>query len=494
MLRVVLRADGSSVRGMGHLVRTLAIADALRARGVDCVLLSVDDPALEVVERSGIPIERLTGAEPPGFLGATLTALERLAPDVVVVDSYDVDEAQRNAMGSVARFVVRIDDGRGGSATDEVVLNGNVYGDEAPYNGARRSLLGPRYAPLRAAFARVSEPEHRSGIVVTMGGADPPGATLRIADALAAVAEPLTLVIGPRFQHAAALEAWHGLHPKVRILRDPAVTALRDAFASAALAVAAGGTTVLELAACRTPAVLVTIADNQLEVARAFEERGGAVRAGPFSDFDSGRLTTLVTGLLAAPARLAAMRDAMKTLVDGRGAERVAMDILEEWAVSDDLVRLRRATAADSRRVWAWRNDDVTRAQSISTDEVPWSTHEAWFERAMADPTRRLFIAEAKAGAVGVVRLDLAEDEAEVNINLAPEARGHGFGPRILKKAVAYAEAGLGLARVVARIKKGNAASLSAFEKAGFVQVADGEVTRWTHERGPSSLRSPGGA
>jgi RimJ/RimL family protein N-acetyltransferase len=82
------------------------------------------------------------------------------------------------------------------------------------------------------------------------------------------------------------------------------------------------------------------------------------------------------------------------------------------------------------------------------------------------------------------VRLDVAADapEAEVNINLAPHVRGRGLGTSALRKALSYAHGALSVRRVTARVKAANAASLRAFEKAGFRRTRTGEITEWVHE------------
>ncbi len=103
-----------------------------------------------------------------------------------------------------------------------------------------------------------------------------------------------------------------------------------EALAAADLAVSRAGGTVWELAAAGTPAVLVpyphATADHQTLNARHFERGGGAVVV---SDTAVENVPALVEGLLADPARLTRMREAMLRLAKPDAAEEIAEELIE---------------------------------------------------------------------------------------------------------------------------------------------------------------------
>jgi UDP-N-acetylglucosamine--N-acetylmuramyl-(pentapeptide) pyrophosphoryl-undecaprenol N-acetylglucosamine transferase len=98
---------------------------------------------------------------------------------------------------------------------------------------------------------------------------------------------------------------------------------------AADLAVSRAGGTVWELAAAGTPAILVpypyATADHQTLNARHFEQGGGAIVV---PDADVDRVPALVDELLADPARLAAMRQAMLALARPDAAEVIADELV----------------------------------------------------------------------------------------------------------------------------------------------------------------------
>jgi RimJ/RimL family protein N-acetyltransferase len=122
------------------------------------------------------------------------------------------------------------------------------------------------------------------------------------------------------------------------------------------------------------------------------------------------------------------------------------------------------------------RNEPTTRRWSLDDSRIPRPHHVAWLERRLASPeTSRLWLAEVRDGrglawrVVGQCRIDvLDEGSGEISIALAPAARGRGLGGRVIRAASARGMAELGLRSLVAVIKPDNAASIGAFERAGY--------------------------
>ena len=131
------------------------------------------------------------------------------------------------------------------------------------------------------------------------------------------------------------------------------------------------------------------------------------------------------------------------------------------------MITLRRVEETDKESLWQWRNDELTRQMSIDTQEVPWADHCVWFERVQRDPDRHLLIGESEHIPVGTVRLDCLDDAAEINITIAPSARGKGFGLALLDAATQYAKTQQ-LVALTAVIRPSNKASQIIFERAGY--------------------------
>ncbi len=112
---------------------------------------------------------------------------------------------------------------------------------------------------------------------------------------------------------------------------------------------------------------------------------------------------------------------------------------------------------ADAGLLFAWRNDALTRAMSISTDALPWERHIAWLSDRLARENPALYIAEQNGAPVGTIRID----GDRLSYTTAPEHRGGGVATAMLRWALS--EFGV----LTAEIKPANIPSIRAAESAG---------------------------
>jgi RimJ/RimL family protein N-acetyltransferase len=304
--------------------------------------------------------------------------------------------------------------------------------------------------------------------LVTFGGSDPDEMSAPILEALyrfdASRALEVTVVVGPSHRNAeTSVRLGECLGPRCQVLRNTnEMPSLMD---QADVAIGNAGSTAWEMAFMGLPAVLVVAADNQVGVAEGLQALGVAWSCGR-----SGGATVLeaaerVVSLLAARATRQAMSSAGQALVDGYGADRVVAAMIGSG------VWLRRAGPADCRRVWEWANEEAARAASFSSDPIPWSDHEKWFDARLREERCRILIAcDADDREIGYVRMEAEaeSDDATISICVAPERRGRGLGRRMIERAMAAADAWQPDRRVHAYIRPENAASARAFAAAGF--------------------------
>lgn len=133
----------------------------------------------------------------------------------------------------------------------------------------------------------------------------------------------------------------------------------------------------------------------------------------------------------------------------------------------DVALQFRAATIADASQLRRWRNDPLTRAASIRTAAVGEDEHRQWLDALLQNPKRELLIALRRDLAVGCVRFDRLEQELEMSWTVAPEARGHGIGSKMVRQAAADRPEAL-----MAKVRKDNHASARIAEAAGF-QLAE---------------------
>jgi len=489
---LLVRADASPTIGWGHAIRSLALAQTWITSGKRATLLSCElpPPIAYEWEASGacvLPLQSQSGTP------ADATEAGRAARDSgaswVVLDGNIFHADYHRELQAAGLRVLRIDDGRCPAAArcSDIVLNQNVNASAGLYSSGNPHctlLLGPRYALLRQIFLDPwpARPiSHRvQRVLVTMGGSDPANVTMKALDALRSIADHLmevVAVVGGSNSHLSQLKRQITSFPcSCRIEVSPRDIAHWMAWAD--LAISAAGTTCWELAHLGLPSVLVACAEDQSPVAGYLHEHGYALSLGWHPAVSAGTIARAVTELSESPERRAALSAAGKSLVDGKGAERVARTMTAR-------LTLRRATKADIDLLWAWANDPPTRAASFSTESIPWEAHQRWFEERLRDPNCLLYIGELPDTTVGQVRIDCQGTEGVLSLSVASNQRGNGYGQALLVRACQVGFETRGLTRIHAYIKPENKASVRLFQKAGFeehgtVIIGDSAALRLT--------------
>jgi len=351
--------------------------------------------------------------------------------DWLVVDHYAFDarwhQAVRHALG--CRLLV-IDDTADRALDADALLDHNWALDHrAKYAGRLlrepRWLAGPRHALLSPAYR--SAPRHRfhpevRSIGIFMGGTDPDGISARVLTACRAACfvGHIEVVSTSANPHLAALRQDCEADTKVVLTLDqPDLAAF---FARHDLQIGAGGGAAWERCCIGAPTIAIALAANQSAVVPGLASLG-ALRAAT-----ENTLTEVLRELIADPTVRQPLGERAAELVDGRGAQRVALNLLR------DTLGLRPATLADAQLLHAWRNHPAVRSVSGTTEPIAFADHQAWMQRVMSSPDRWLFVAQVGDLAVGSIRFDrLDSGHLEVSLYTDPQLQGLGLGPRLLQ-------------------------------------------------------------
>lgn len=333
---LIIRADGGSHLGYGHIMRCLALAQGWQVRGGSCLfVLSSQHPGPESrLQQAGLAYRRLVS--PPGSLTEALelqTLALAQAPAWLVLDGYHFDHTYQQLLKDAGLRLLVIDDlAAVAYYSCDLILNQNLAAAESLYSArssATRLLLGPQYALLRREFWswrqwRRSLPERAKSLLLTLGGGDHSPFLAK----LAAFLPPrlpwlqVTVALGPAAAAASTCCVWNRLAPAWKfVAADDNMPAL---MAAADLAVTGAGTTCWELAFMEVPSLLVVMAENQRQNAVLLHERRAAINLGWHEDLDLQELADLLTELGESRARrLELINRGGRQLVDGAGVERV---------------------------------------------------------------------------------------------------------------------------------------------------------------------------
>lgn len=471
----IFRADASRGIGSGHVRRCLVLAEALAADGwrIAFACRAGTREAVPSLARSAFAYTVVPAdADDP----ASMHELAAGGCDLLVVDHYGLDANFERSCRPWARKILVIDDLADRPHDCDILVDqtpgrqANDYAGLVPDSctmlaGSQFALLDPRFREARQHLHASTDEVQR--VLLSFGGTDPAGATLRALEALA-VAElgaAVDVVLGTADDDIGRIRRLAAeLNPPAAI--HVAVDDMAGLMAQADMAVGAGGVSSLERCCLGVPSITITIADNQRKLADELAQAGASENLGPVTALSAGDIADAVSRLASDPARRLAMSAAAITMVDGLGAARVRAACSPAPLAKDGRpVQLRLATVADAALMLAWQSTPGIRAYSRNPEAPKSAEHMQWMRRKLADPGCIFHVILHDGNPVGILRLDRQADGAyEISILVAAEAHNRNIGGAALELAKRL----LPDAVIHAAIHSDNLASIRMFERAGY--------------------------
>ena len=346
IVRVTIRVDASVEIGSGHVMRCVALADALTVRGAECHFLCRRRAGdlLDVISAHGHRVHPLSGRG--GSDAATdwsqdaeqsCLVLEALQPDWLVVDHYDLGQDwERRVRRNVGKLMAIDDIGR--PHLCDLLLDQNVPNAvHSRYGNAEGSgtliLLGPQFALVRPEFAalRPLALNRRDGslqrLLVSMGGSDPGDETSKVLEGLSAIAAQrwsLDIVVGAGNCNRASVEAACARLLNARL--HVQTSRMAELMAASDCAITTGGSISWERCCLGLPALVTVVSPDQVPIAEALGASGALLLLGHSSQVTPSDYASALVGITAE--RLLAMSACAAAICDGRGVERVVERML----------------------------------------------------------------------------------------------------------------------------------------------------------------------
>jgi UDP-2,4-diacetamido-2,4,6-trideoxy-beta-L-altropyranose hydrolase len=273
----VLRADASSSIGVGHVMRSLSLGEALLDEGFGVELVSFElAPSLQSLATScGVEVVELSCA--PRSSEDAQFVLQRNA-NIVVVDGYEFSREFFSVLEANGTPFAVVDDNVETSAqSPSAVINQNPHASASMYahlQGNPKLFLGLQYAMVRKEVREVAAmnlPSREGEVFVAMGGADFLGLTAPIVEALAETGLQIRVAVGHANTQRAHIQKLADQLGNVTLIEQQDYV---SSLASAHVAVLAAGSSLWEACAVGTPSIGLVVADNQFESANAAKKLG----------------------------------------------------------------------------------------------------------------------------------------------------------------------------------------------------------------------------
>jgi len=507
--------------GSGHVMRCRALARGLHRRGAEIVFLCRRQPGdlIALLEQEfrvlllpatfpvaadlakdnlvlsgrdlyttwlGLPEEQ----DAQDSLAALLDQSQLPSPDWLVLDHYGLGafwqqrlkEGLQLAHGSAPQILV-LDDLADRSHHANVLMDANrldplapdPYRDLLPSDST--TLLGPAYALLDPLYAQLQPllvaRSQLGRVLVFFGSAD---VANHAAVALEAASDArlrhlaVDVALGSAAPHLVDLRRRVSQRPNTRL--HVGLPSLAGLMARADLALGAAGIASWERTCLGLPSLVVPVAENQVQGARALEAAGVARCLNLDAAADPvATLRAALLELLDAHDALQAMSEACFQLGDGRGVARVVSALLGPAPG----LRLHPAEPADLWLYHFWASDPQVRSKSFNSDQIPRAQHCRWFTERLGSHMALLRVLEDGDGLpLGQIRFERAHEadsRAVISFSLDRLARGRGLASHLLQLGVEELARCWGSScEAYGEVRADNLASCRAFLRAGFVE------------------------
>ncbi len=349
-MKVSFIVHGSASIGMGHIIRSLSLAEAFRESGHEVDFFSKYKLGIELIQRKGFEVECIPDQSGETkidkfFYGNIKEALQdaeyiccqiKGVTDVLVVDSYNVNADFFTVLKEKTKCLVYVDDLNAFLYPVDIIINGSA---SAPYMGYEKIqnaklFLGLPYNLIRKEFRAVPARnicEKVTEILITTGNSDPCHMTEKILDILkcSELFKDLSfhVIIGSGFETESLSMLDIVNEQSIHLHYKP--ENILEIMMKCDLAITAGGSTLYELAACGVPAIVFAYAENQIPQIKAMEEEKLLKYVGFYQTIDKINLLESISAMQEQYVFRKRLVEKLQLLVDAKGALRVVKEIEE---------------------------------------------------------------------------------------------------------------------------------------------------------------------
>ena len=346
---ILFRADGNSNIGMGHIMRCLSIADALRGNGATkCKFLLSDEGLFDLISSRGYEGISLDSAYDKLEEELESVKDQLRGAHALIIDSYYVTPEYLADLHETCKenniLLVYMDDVYAFPYECDALINYDVHATKEKYKKLYGGelfphlILGTDYVPLREEFQNLDPrrvKEDARDVLISTGGADSEHMSLTFAREIMDRTDGndvrFHMVIGAMNRDRE--ELFKLTRDFENIILHENVTKMSELMCECDVAISAAGSTLYELCTTQTPTVTYILAENQITGTTAFEDKGIMKNAGDIRALGAKQLANHALdeamSLLNDYHRRTAIAETMKTIIDGAGANRIAKEILK---------------------------------------------------------------------------------------------------------------------------------------------------------------------
>ena len=287
--KIYLRADGNSEIGLGHVIRSLALAEMLK-EDFDCVLATRFLADYINMEARKVCSDIIKLPESEDHFNSFLFFLS--GDEIVVLDNYFFNTDYQKAIKNKGCKLVCIDDIHDMHFVADIVINHapHVLISDYSVESYTKCLLGTKYALLRFPFLHMTKQIKKySGarnVFVCFGGSDSNNITQRVVERLLSFAfiEMIYIVTGSAYLYLTKLQKFIEQYSN-RIISYSSITPkkMTDILSKSDFAVVPCSSILFECMSAKLPVITGYYTENQKHISDYFIDKNIGCVVGDFN-------------------------------------------------------------------------------------------------------------------------------------------------------------------------------------------------------------------
>ena len=323
-MKIIIRADGRKKLGMGHIIRSIALAHHLQniKPNADVVFITKFLEGEQMLKDFGFTVVLLEDNE--------ISQLKSLNGDVLITDFLNTDNNLLLAIKKQTNLkIISIDNNTHlKELCADIVVNANVFSEQSLKTINNTTyLLGPQYMLLRDSFnnSKKEITADARSIFVMFGGTDPCGNTIKTIEALKESENlKLNVVLGPGFNsHNELDKMMNSAKADINLFFSP--RNIIDVMNESDIAVLSSGVSLFEIACLGIPSITIPQADHEEDIAKEFHSRGASLNLGRYPSQTTIRES--VNNLLIGYDKRVKISLRAQQFIDGNGLSRLTNKI-----------------------------------------------------------------------------------------------------------------------------------------------------------------------
>ena len=462
--KVIIRVDGSSEIGLGHISRCCALAEMLKDNfDIFFYTRATSEAIINDIKKYCAEVFLLNkNISYEEEASQWISNLDE--ENIIVLDGYNFNTSYQQQIKNKGCKLVCIDDIHAYHFVADIVINHapgitkRIYSSE-PYT---KFYLGTDYVLLKNFFLdEALKPQktfnvHESPVLICLGGADPNNFTQQVLQEILHLfpSAKINVIVGAAYKHLSELYKLINTNNCIALHQIIQAKEMLMLMQQSHIAITSASTTALEYICVKGNLFLKCIADNQEDIYQSLIEKKCAY---PFESLKENFHSNITIPY-------------QHKLIDGRSNERLLKVFL---ALTTHLkLTISIASEEDVNTYFLWANDPEVRVQAYNTTSIQFNDHKNWFARKLNSENSKLYIFKFSNERIGQVRFDISKDRtALISYSIDKNFRGRGLAKKMLHTAIKKLIKESGITCFLAHVKSDNVPSIKVFENINFTII-----------------------